>query len=167
MSHYPPRKKLVKFESDHMVTIQVKRTVRLPLDKSILLQAAQLTLVSTKATRYSDLSIVIGNDALLNRLNLKYRQVDAPTDVLSFPSGEVDPDTSNLYLGDIVISLPRALEQASAEGHPLVDELQLLVVHGTLHLLGYDHTEMTDKKSMQAAQDNILNQLGLKLTNTL
>jgi probable rRNA maturation factor len=48
-----------------------------------------------------------------------------------------------------------------------VDELQLLVVHGTLHLLGYDHTEMTDKKSMQAAQDNILNQLGLKLTNTL
>jgi probable rRNA maturation factor len=167
MSHYPPRKKLVKFESDHMVTIQVKRTVRLPLDKSILLQAAQLTLVSTKGTNNSDLSIVIGNDALLNRLNLKYRQVDAPTDVLSFPSGEVDPDTSNLYLGDIVISLPRAQEQASAEGHPLEDELQLLVVHGTLHLLGYDHTEMTDKKSMQAAQDNILNQLGLKLTNTL
>lgn len=150
-----------------MVTIQVKRTVRLPLDKSILLQAAQLTLVSTKGTNNSDLSIVIGNDALLNRLNLKYRQVDAPTDVLSFPSGEVDPDTSNLYLGDIVISLPRAQEQASAEGHPLEDELQLLVVHGTLHLLGYDHTEMTDKKSMQAAQDNILNQLGLKLTNKL
>jgi probable rRNA maturation factor len=137
------------------------------LDKSILLQAAQLTLVSTKGTNNSDLSIVIGNDALLNRLNLKYRQVDAPTDVLSFPSGEVDPDTSNLYLGDIVISLPRAQEQASAEGHPLEDELQLLVVHGTLHLLGYDHTEMTDKKSMQAAQDNILNQLGLKLTNKL
>ncbi|MFZ0534272.1 MAG: rRNA maturation RNase YbeY [Anaerolineales bacterium] len=150
-----------------MVTIQVKRTVRLPLDKSILLQAAQLTLVSTKGTNNSDLSIVIGNDALLNRLNLKYRQVDAPTDVLSFPSGEVDPDTSNFYLGDIVISLPRAQEQASAEGHPLEDELQLLVVHGTLHLLGYDHTEMTDKKSMQAAQDNILNQLGLKLTNKL
>jgi probable rRNA maturation factor len=150
-----------------MVTIQVKRTVRLPLDKSILLQAAQLTLVSTKGTNNSDLSIVIGNDALLNRLNLKYRQVDAPTDVLSFPSGEVDPDSSNLYLGDIVISLPRAQEQASAEGHPLEDELQLLVVHGTLHLLGYDHTEMTDKKSMQAAQDNILNQLGLKLTNKL
>jgi probable rRNA maturation factor len=150
-----------------MVTIQVKRSVRLPLDKSILLQAAQLTLVSTKGTNNSDLSIVIGNDALLNRLNLKYRQVDAPTDVLSFPSGEVDPDTSNLYLGDIVISLPRAQEQASAEGHPLEDELQLLVVHGTLHLLGYDHTEMTDKKSMQAAQDNILNQLGLKLTNKL
>ncbi len=103
-----------------MVTIQVKRTVRLPVDKSILLQAAQLTLVSTKGTNNSDLSIVIGNDALLNRLNLKYRQVDAPTDVLSFPSGEVDPDTSNLYLGDIVISLPRAQEQASAEGHPLV-----------------------------------------------
>jgi probable rRNA maturation factor len=150
-----------------MVTIQVKRTVRLPVEKSILLQAAQLTLELTKGDNKSDLSIVIGNDALLQSLNLNYRQVDAPTDVLSFPSGEVDPDTSNLYLGDIVISLPRAHEQATIEGHPLVDELQLLVVHGTLHLLGYDHIEIADKKLMQAAQDNILTQLGLKLTNTL
>ena len=84
----------------------------------------------------SDVSIVIGNDDLLHRLNLKYRQMDAPTDVLSFPSGEVDPDTSSLYLGDVVISLPRAQEQASAEGHPLVEELQLLVVHGTLAPVG-------------------------------
>jgi probable rRNA maturation factor len=150
-----------------MVTIQVKRNIRLPVEKTILLQAAELTLELTKGDNKSDLSIVIGNDALLQRLNLNYRQLDAPTDVLSFPSGEVDPDTSTLYLGDIVISLPRAQEQATIEGHPLVDELQLLVVHGTLHLLGYDHIEIADKKLMQAAQDNILNQLGLKLTNTL
>jgi probable rRNA maturation factor len=150
-----------------MVTIQVKRNVKLLMDKSILLRAAQLVLEMTKTADKSDLGIVIGNDTLLHRLNLKYRQVDSTTDVLSFPSGEVDPDTSDLYLGDIVISLPRAQDQASTEGHPLADELQLLVVHGTLHLLGYDHADIKDKKVMQVAQDNILSQLGLTLSNTL
>jgi probable rRNA maturation factor len=87
--------------------------------------------------------------------------------VLSFPSGEIDPDTSAIYLGDIVISLPRAEYQSTKEGHPLVDELQLLVVHGSLHLLGYDHAELADKKMMQVAQDKILVQLGLNLSNTL
>jgi probable rRNA maturation factor len=150
-----------------MVTIQVKRSVRLPVDKSTLLRAAQLTVDLTNPTNKSELSLVVGDDALLQSLNLKYRNVDSTTDVLSFPSGEIDPDTQAFYLGDIVISLPRAQEQASTEGHPLVDEMQLLVVHGTLHLLGYDHMEPADKVKMQAAQDNILRQLGLNLTNIL
>ncbi len=150
-----------------MVTIQVKRSVRLTADKSILLRAAQLTLDLTNTANGSDVSIVVGNDALLHRLNLKFRNVDSTTDVLSFPSGELDLDTQAYYLGDIVISLPRAQEQAASEGHPLVDELQLLVVHGTLHLLGYDHMETVDKVKMQAAQNDILKQLGLKLTNIL
>lgn len=150
-----------------MVTIQVKRSVRLPVEKSILLRAAQMTLDFTNTTKNSDVSIVVGNDALLQRLNLKYRNVDSTTDVLSFPSGEIDPDTQAYYLGDIVISLARAQEQSSSEGHALVDELQLLVVHGTLHLLGYDHMETADKVKMQAAQDVILQKLGLKLTSIL
>jgi probable rRNA maturation factor len=150
-----------------MITVQVKRNVRCPVDKSILQQAAQLTLELTNTVDKSDLSIVIGNDTLLQKLNAKYRHIDTPTDVLSFPSGEVDPDTSAIYLGDIIISLPRAEYQASKEGHPLVDELQLLVVHGVLHLLGHDHGERADKKMMQVAQDNILHQLGLNLSNTL
>ena len=150
-----------------MVTIQVKRSVHLPLEKSILLRAAQMTLDFTNTTKNSDVSIVVGNDAFLQRLNLKYRNVDSTTDVLSFPSGEIDPDTQAYYLGDIVISLTRAQEQSSSEGHALVDELQLLVVHGTLHLLGYDHMETADKVKMQAAQDVILQKLGLKLTSIL
>jgi probable rRNA maturation factor len=150
-----------------MITIQIKRNIRLPVNKSILVHAAQLALEMTETDNKSDLSIIIGNDALLHQLNLKYRQVDSATDVLSFPSGEVDPDTSDLYLGDIVISLPRAEEQASTEGHSLADELQLLVVHGTLHLLGHDHAEVKDKKMMQLAQDHILKQLGLNLSNPL
>jgi probable rRNA maturation factor len=151
----------------YMVTIQVKRNVKLPVEKSILILAAQKALDMATVADKSDLGIVIGNDILLRQLNLKYRDVDSSTDVLSFPSGEVDPDTSDLYLGDVVISLPRAQFQASAEGHPVADELQLLVVHGTLHLLGYDHEDTKDKKLMQAAQDNILEQLGLNLSITL
>jgi probable rRNA maturation factor len=150
-----------------MVTIQVKRNIRLPIDKTILLSAAQTTLELTKSTIGSSLGMVIGNDRLVQKLNAKYRQVDAPTDVLSFAAGEVDPDTKDVYLGDIVISLARATEQANHEGHPVGEELQLLVVHGTLHLLGYDHESIDDRKKMQAAQDQILDQLGLKLRVTL
>ena len=150
-----------------MVTIKMKRNVKLPVDKSILLRAAQVVMELAAAADTSDPSIVIGDDALLQKLNLKYRHIDEPTDVLSFPSGEIDPDTFGLYLGDIVISLPRAQDQASTEGHLLADELQLLVVHGILHLMGYDHGEIKDKKLMQTAQDNSLNQLGLNLSNTL
>jgi probable rRNA maturation factor len=148
-----------------MISFQVKRNVILPVDRSILLHAAQLTLNSSDIPEKSNLTIVIGNDKFLQRLNRQYRQVDSPTDVLSFPSGEIDPDTDTPYLGDVIISLPRASEQASAENHPLADELQLLVVHGILHLLGYDHIHPADKRKMQTAQDKILSQLGLQSVN--
>ena len=150
-----------------MVNLQVKHNVMLPMDRSILSRAAELTLEFTQKNKQSGLTIVIGNDALIQKLNQQYRQVDAPTDVLSFPSGEVDSDTGDLYLGDVIISLPRAQEQAFTQGHPLADELQLLVVHGTLHLLGYDHAKVVDKKEMQDTQDKIMSQLGINIISQL
>ncbi|HEX9091556.1 MAG TPA: rRNA maturation RNase YbeY [Anaerolineales bacterium] len=150
-----------------MVHLRVRRSVKLPVKKTVLLNAAQLTLEAGSAPTSSDLSIIVGDDALLERLNNKYRHIAASTDVLSFPSNELDPDTHTFYLGDVVISLPRAQEGASRGGHPLQDELQLLVIHGILHLLGYDHLEETDKKKMQAVQEDILHRLGIKLENTL
>ncbi len=146
-----------------MITLQVKRPLRLPLEKSILLNAAEVALNLTARDTRTDLSIVIGNDALLKKLNHQYRGVNSSTDVLSFPSGEIDPDSADLYLGDIIISLPKAQEQAATGGHSLSDELQLLVVHGVLHLLGYDHSNSSDKKNMQAAQDKILAALRIDL----
>lgn len=137
------------------------------MSKSSLQRAAQMTLDSIDPDNKADLSIVLGDDSLLHKLNKKYLNVNAPTDVLSFPSGEIDPDTQSYYLGDIVISLPRANEQASTAGYALADELQLLVVHGTLHLLGYDHLKIADKKAMQAAQDKILSKLKIDATSTL
>jgi len=150
-----------------MVNLQIRRSAKLPVDKSILLQAAQQTLEQADTTPGSEMSVVIGNDALLKRLNLKYRGINSTTDVLSFSTSETDPDTHSLYLGDVIISLPRAHEQAASGGHPLADELQLLVVHGTLHLLGYDHLEKADTKKMQAIQDRTLNRLGVNLKITL
>ncbi len=149
-----------------MINLQVKRNIKLPVEKSTLLLAAQVTL-DFKNVSASDISIVIGNDEFLKKLNRKYRNVDAATDVLSFSTSEPDPDTGSIYLGDVVISLPRAEAQAAAGGHPVVDELQLLVVHGILHLLGYDHLEQVDKEKMQFAQDNVLHQLGVSLVSTL
>jgi probable rRNA maturation factor len=149
-----------------MINLQVKRTVKLPVERSTLLHTAQVTLDFVNASG-SDVSIVLGNDDLLKKLNRKYRNVDAATDVLSFPSSELDPDTGSIYLGDVVISLPHALAQAEAGGHPIADELQLLVVHGILHLVGYDHLEQVDKEKMQSAQDSVLYQLGVSLVSTL
>lgn len=146
-----------------MLTLHIERPVKLPIDKHILLKAAQMTLAAQGLSSEVDLSIVVGDDTLLRKLNLQYRQVDAATDVLSFPSSELDPDTSHLNLGDVVISLPRAEQQAAAGPHPVADELQLLVVHGTLHLLGYDHVKALDKKKMQTIQDKIMQELGVNI----
>jgi probable rRNA maturation factor len=146
-----------------MIFLQVKRKVKLPVNKSKILDAARLTLDLENVDRESSICVVIGDDTLLRKLNHKYRNIDSATDVLSFPSSEHDPDTNSIYLGDVIVSLARAEHQATAGGHPLEDELQLLVIHGTLHLLGYDHLGQIDKAKMQAAQDRILAQLGVSL----
>jgi probable rRNA maturation factor len=111
----------------------------------------------------ADLSIVIAGNKKIRQLNLEFRGIDAPTDVLSFPDDEVDPDTGKRYLGDIVISFPYAQKQAEDEENSLEDELRLLVVHGTLHLLGYDHVLPEEKKAMWVVQSRILDQLGVKI----
>jgi probable rRNA maturation factor len=94
-------------------------------------------------------------------LNRQYLGRDAVTDVLSFPADEADPESGCRYLGDILLSMPRAAAQAQAGGHPVEQEAQLLVVHGTLHLLGYDHGRKEEKERMWAVQAEILEQLGV------
>lgn len=112
----------------------------------------------------NEVSIAVDGDAEIQDLNQQFLGVDAPTDVLSFPSDETNPETGAPYLGDIMISYPRAKQQAENAGETVEDELQLLVVHGVLHLLGYDHTEPDEKTTMWAAQQKALNHLGCKIT---
>jgi len=134
-------------------------------------EAPKLELAAVAALQYEaedlvpDLSIVIEEDARLHELNKEFLDIDEPTDVLSFPSGEEnpDPETGRIYLGDVIISYPRAAEQANAAGHPLLAEMQLLVIHGVLHLLGHDHAEPEEKTLMWAAQAEILRILGVPI----
>ncbi len=129
--------------------------------QKLLQAAARAALEHESESLEADLSIILADDARLHELNLNYLGVDAPTDVLSFPASETDPETGARYLGDILISVPRAQEQAQAAGHPLEAEIQLLVVHGVLHLLGHDHARAREKKRMWQAQAEILAGLGL------
>ena len=109
----------------------------------------------------ADLSIVLVDDARIQALNRDFLAHDAPTDVLSFPADEPDPETGRRYLGDVVISLARAEEQARERGHAAEAEMQLLVVHGVLHLLGHDHAEPGEKERMWMAQAQALERLGV------
>ncbi len=137
-----------------------------------LVDAPKLELAAVATLQYEaeelvpDLSIVVDDDARLQELNKEFLGIDAPTDVLSFPSGEEEPDleTGRVYLGDVIISYPRAVEQANAAGHPVLSELQLLVVHGALHLLGHDHAGPEEKAEMWSAQGEILRILGVQIT---
>ncbi len=133
-------------------------------DASLLERAAGAALSATGALPESELTIVISDDAQLHALNQQYLGIDAPTDVLSFPANETDPESGEVYLGDIIISYPRAQQQAAAGGHPLQDELQLLVVHGVLHLLGYDHADDAEKAEMWEIQAEVLRRLGSAIT---
>ena len=107
------------------------------------------------------LTVVLTDDAAVRQLNRDYRRIDAPTDVLSFPAGDEIPGMDALYLGDIIISVPFATEQAVTSGHPAIAELQLLAVHGTLHLLGHDHADADEKDRMWGAQTAVLTSLNL------
>jgi len=128
---------------------------------NLLEQAAHAALTHQGESLDVDLSIVLTGDTRLHKLNMDYLGVDAPTDVLSFPASETDPETGVLYIGDIIISMPYATKSAEKAGHSLESEVQLLVVHGVLHLLGHDHAVPKEKAKMWKAQREILTQLGL------
>ena len=131
------------------------------ISNDLVEKAAGAALRHQSAPKDAALSIILTDDAQLRGLNRDYLGVDAPTDVLSFPADQTDPETGFPYLGDILISVQRAGEQAAAAGHSAEAEVQLLVVHGVLHLLGHDHADVDEKARMWQAQAEILAQLGL------
>lgn len=110
-----------------------------------------------------DISVILVDNEEIHKLNREHRNVDSPTDVLSFPTneGEMIAAIPDGFLGDIIISLERAREQACEYGHSIVRETAFLTVHGTLHLLGYDHMIETEEKEMFALQKEILEGMGV------
>jgi probable rRNA maturation factor len=147
-----------------MITLQVSDTLEQlhPISEPVadlVQKAAEYAFASASELAAADATVVLTDDGHITDLNLTYLGHNAPTDVLSFPSGEEDPETGIVYLGDIIISYPRACEQAASRGHAVEAELQLLVVHGMLHLCGYDHAEPGEKAAMWKIQSEILNRL--------
>jgi probable rRNA maturation factor len=147
-----------------MIHIEVSENLSSKTEADVLVRAAKASLTYHNAPEESDLTILLTTDDQLHQLNLEYLGIDGPTDVLAFPADYIDPDTKTAYLGDILISLERAELQAEAGGHSVEAELELLVVHGVLHLLDYDHAGPDEKSKMWAAQSEILAHLGNPLS---
>ncbi len=131
------------------------------------LQAAVLATLKQIQAEGASLAVSVTDAETVQQLNRQYRGIDAPTDVLSFENTP-DPDFPQMpapdllgHLGDIVIAYPVAEKQAQAGGHTPMDEVLLLAIHGTLHLLGLDHDTAESKARMWSVQSAVLSQLGL------
>ena len=144
-----------------MIQIDIEPDFEERVSATILKSVAAGVLRLTDTDTNSDISIQITDDATLQQYNSEYMGIDAPTDVLSFPVPFYNPETGAPYLGDLLISFPTAARQAEAAGHPVIEEVKLLVVHGVLHLLGYDHATEEEKTAMWTLQDTLLAELGI------
>ena len=114
----------------------------------------------------AEISVTFVDNNRIHELNKEYRDKDSATDVLSFPLGEngeydIDEDNGCKLLGDIVISMERAMEQAELYGHSLQREVAYLTVHSMLHLLGYDHIEDDEAEEMEVREDALLRELAV------
>ena len=146
-----------------MIIIDVADEYRDKVDDQILGNAAETALNLSGKDEPTSLSIRITDDSEIRNLNKIYRKIDKVTDVLSFEGDFDDPDLGTRYLGDIVISYPQAEFQANKRGHQTIEEIQLLTVHGLLHLLGYDHADDEKKENMWSLQKQILKKLDLDI----
>ena len=100
-----------------------------------------------------ELSVLLTDDEGIHELNRTFRQVDRPTDVLSFPLGDTDPRTGRLLLGDMALNTDRAAAQGKEFGHGADHEITYLTVHSVLHLLGYDHEDEGEMKRRMRARE--------------
>lgn len=153
-----------------LITNQQKK-VKIPSGLRILIRRSCNAVLEFEGfERPAEISVTFVDNAEIQTLNAQYRGKDMPTDVLSFPLGEdgkydVDQDTGACLLGDIVISMEKAMEQAELYGHPLQREVAYLTVHSMLHLLGYDHEQGgLAAVKMREKEEAVLIQLGLPRT---
>lgn len=155
-------KLMIYFENDQdkmQISYKLKRLVRL---------SVEATLAYEEIDRDLEVSVTFIDNEGIRKLNRSYRKIDKATDVLSFPLFDFEGDKDAMedelcdMLGDIVISLERAAEQAEEFGHSFEREVAFLTVHSMLHLLGYDHeTSEEDELDMRRRQTAVMEMLGL------
>ena len=150
-------------------TIEIQNEHDYAINQARLIEAVTQVLNAHDVIDGSGLTIVVTTDEDVAALNLDFRGIDSPTDILSFPADDLPDeliealDDEPPYLGDLIIAYPYASAQAAREGHELDDSLVLLVVHGSLHLLGYDHGTLDERATMWSAQEAALRDLGIPL----
>ena len=160
------------------VNIEYEEEQKLDVDyDSIIRQVTEEALDYEKCPYEAEISVLLTGNEEIRRLNLEYRGIDRPTDVLSFPMLEFEkpsdfsrveedfcdcfnPETGELLLGDIILSVDKIKEQAEAYGHSQERELAFLVAHSMLHLCGYDHMEDGERTVMEKKQEEILQKRG-------
>ena len=156
---------------NYTIDVQIDESVTAAIDGEAITAAVSATL-RYEQIAMAALTVVITSDEAVQALNRDFRGIDAPTDVLSFAAREQDEDAPAIalppevaaelasYLGDLVIAFPYSARQAEHFGNSVTAELQLLAVHGTLHLLGYDHQEQAGEDVMWAIQEQVLAEFG-------
>ena len=151
------------------INISVKQRLKIPLEESWLQRIAIRTLEAEGIISPAEMGLVITDSKTIRKLNKTYRGEDKPTDVLAFhmipgtnqesEAHFVGPPDGVNHLGEVVISYPQAIEQAQEQGHGVAQEMALLIVHGVLHLLGYDHELPEEEQKMKARENEILGKL--------
>lgn len=130
------------------------------LNQSRLGRAYSETLKAQNVNLNASATLRITNNRMIRQYNREWLGNDNPTDVLAFENAYTDPETGEEYLGDILISFEKARKQARIAGHSLQEEIEMLLVHGLLHLTGHDHDQKVDWQKMSASQDAILEKIG-------
>ena len=153
------------------MALLIKNFTKNKLNQKHLNKIAEKTLKAVKFKKPTEISLVITGEKRIRSLNKKYRKINKITDVLSFgsecewfakrlhgPAGTMEPTTSDgiLYLGEIFICYPQAVRQARQKKHSVKKELAILLIHGILHLLGYDHRGDYENSEMKTIEEKIL-----------
>lgn len=146
------------------IDISINAAFKDKLKENFLQQAAKQTLTAENVTGGVEMGILVTSQEKIHQLNQQYRHKDRPTDVLAFQMETANafatPPDKVRHLGEVIISYPQAQIQADEGEHTVEKEMAILLIHGTLHLLGYDHHTDEDEKKMKDREAAILNQMG-------
>ena len=151
-----------------VIISNLQEKIDAPKSEELIIKVVNTILLTENVSKDMEVSIALVDDDYIQELNKQYRSWDAPTDVLSFAMRETVSETDNSFeffeeelLGDVVVSLERAKMQAMEYGHSFEREVIYLVVHGILHLLGYDHEVYEEKTVMRQKEEEILKTMDL------
>lgn len=151
-----------------VVITNSQKEVKIPTGMRMLVRrCCNAVLKMEKFEGPAEISVTFVNNEQIKELNTQYRDKPIETDVLSFPMGsdgkyDIDPTTGAQILGDVVISMEKALEQSELYGHSFQREVGYLTAHSVLHLLGYDHMEPLEKVRMREKEEYVMDMLGLE-----